>query len=112
MYEIDLDELADYMLDTGEVRGAVLCTDSEYLQRHMGEATLRSVEEEAKNIGYPIEYDKINRMDWYPIGNRMVSLAAIKKTLDWGDQEMEAMGFLAPRYSIITKLMLNSITNV
>ncbi len=88
------------------MRGVTLCTDAEYVRRHEGEEALRLVEEETKRMGYPIDYGTVKMMDWYPIGLRLVSLLAISKTLNWSDEQLREMGRAAPKYSIITKLML------
>ena len=106
MYAISEEEINEIVNREGQVRGGTLCTDAEYVRRHEGEEALRLVEEETKRMGYPIDYDTVKLMDWYPLGLRIVSLFAISKTLNWGDEQLREMGKTAPKYSIITKLML------
>jgi len=106
MYGVSKEEISEIVSNDGKVRGVVLYTDAEYIRRHEGEETLRRVEQETEEMGYPIDYGKVKLMDWYPIGLRAISLQAIKKVLNWDDEQLKGMGRSAPTYSIITKLML------
>lgn len=106
MYAISKEQIGELVNNDGKVRGAVLHTDAEYIRRHQGEETLQRVEEETKQMGYPVAYGRVKLMDWYPVGLRAISLLAIKKILNWDDEQLKEMGRSAPAYSIITKLML------
>ncbi|HEX74468.1 MAG TPA: hypothetical protein G4N93_04890 [Dehalococcoidia bacterium] len=106
MYAISKEEINEIVSNDGEARGILLYTDAEYIRRHEGEKTLRRVEEATEEMGYPIDYGKVKLMDWYPIGLRLISLLAITKVLNWDDEQLKEMGRSAPKYSIITKLML------
>ena len=112
MYAITKEELDGLMNMDGRVRGVVLHTDAEYVRRHEGEETLCRVEEETKKMGYPIDYSKIKMMAWYPVALRGVSLFAIARTLNFSDEQLREMGRAAPKYSIITKLMLRYLVSL
>jgi len=103
---MDEDELVEIAQKKGEVRGIVFCTDAEYVRRHEGEEALRGIEEETRKMGYPVNYSEMKAMDWYPIGLRAISLLATRKVLNWDDEQVKEMGRNAPKYSLITKLML------
>ena len=90
----------------GEVRGVVLCTDAGYVRRHADEDALRLVEDVTAELGCRIKYRHIKTMEWYPAYLRGISLLAVMKALGWSGEQLRAMGKAAPRYSIITKLML------
>jgi hypothetical protein len=62
-------------------------------------------------MGYPIDYSTVKAMAWYPIGLRAISLLAIKRALNWDDAQIKEMGKNAPKYSLITKLMLRYFAN-
>ena len=100
------EELVEIAQKKGEVRGVVFHTDAEYVRRHEGEEALRSIEEETKKMDYPVNYSEMKAMAWYPIGLRVVSLLVARKALDWDDEQVKEMGRNAPKYSLITKLML------
>ena len=86
MYTKSREEISEIVSTKGELRGVVLCTDAEYVRQHEGEEALRRVEEETREMGYPLDYSKVKAMGWYPIGLRGVSLFAIGKTLNWDDE--------------------------
>ena len=114
---IDIDTLDKLKLDElagsdGQVRGVVLLTDAEYVRRNYGNEALLRVEEETDNMGYPIEYSKIQPMHWYPVGFRIISLFAIQKALHLNSDGLIEMGRKAPKYSLITKLMLRYFVNL
>lgn len=100
------EELYETAQFEGKVRGVVLSADAEYIRRHEGEEALPAVEEETKRMGYPINYSEIKAMSWYPAGLRIVSLLAVRKALNWDDGQIREMARCAPKYSLITKLML------
>ena len=106
MSVISKEEISEIISSYGQVRGVVLCTDAEYIRRHEGEEALRRVEKETEEMDYPIDYSKVKPMDWYPVGLRGISLLAVKEALNWDAQQLKEMGWSAPKYSIITKLML------
>lgn len=98
--------ISKIMSTKGEVRGAVFQTDARYIREHEGESGLNAVEEETRKMGYPIDHDEIKSMMWYPIGLRALSLLAAMKALDWDSSQIMDMGRGAPKYSLITKLIL------
>jgi hypothetical protein len=100
------EELIEIAQKKGEVRGVVFCTDAEYVRRHEGEEALQRIEQEVEKMGYPIHYNEMKATGWYPIGLRAISLLATRKALNWDDEQIREMGRNAPKYSIITKLML------
>ncbi|MFQ6049758.1 MAG: hypothetical protein ACE5J0_01830 [Candidatus Paceibacterales bacterium] len=90
----------------GEVRGAVLKLDGEYVLREKGKEGLKKLESELDKMGSPIEYEKIKVMDFYPIGLRIISLLAIKEIFGLSDERIKEMGAEAPKSSLIIKLFM------
>jgi len=90
----------------GEVRGSALQTDAMFIQRKYGEEALNRVNKELQELGYPIEYEKINAMKWYPLGLRLLSLRVIKDIFTLSDEDIKLMGDTAPKYSFIVKLLM------
>jgi len=106
MEKISKEEIKKLMEIEGEVRGVVFQTDAEYVRLKKGEEGLKILKEKTKELGYPIEYEQIKTMDWYPVGLRVVSLLAAKEAFNWGNEEIWDMGNSAPKYSFIVKLLL------
>ena len=111
MNELNGKEVIEIIQKKGKVRGATFYTDAQYVQYHEGEEKLLDIEEETKGMGCPTDYSELRAMGWYPIGLRAVSLLAIKKALNWDDEQIKEMGRNAPKYSIITKLMVRYFTS-
>jgi hypothetical protein len=66
----------------------VLKTQKEWILKRAGEEGLRAVEEEARKLGYPIEYRKIKTIDWYPAGMVTISILVMKKALNLTDEDI------------------------
>ncbi len=110
--QITKEEIKKIMEIPGKVRGTVFQTDAEYVKAKKGEEGLTSVKEELKKIDCSIDYENIKATGWYSLGLRAISLLAIKKTFDWGNEEMEDMGHAAPKYSFIVKMLLKYFLTV
>jgi hypothetical protein len=88
------------------VRGAAFHTDARYIRYVMKDTGLDAVRTETNRMGYLIDYDKMITTKWYPLNLRLISLLSAKKTFGWDDEKIMNMGRIAPRYSLITKMML------
>ena len=105
-------EIDEIMQTKGMDRGVTFQTDAEFIKEHGGEKALHAVEEETKNMGYPIEYDKLKLYEWYPAGLRIISMLAVKKILKLDDKEIKQMGRDAVKRSIITRMMMKYFISV
>ena len=94
MDEIINKETAKKLMEIkGEIRGMDLKSDANFVIKERGKEILNKVEEELKEVGYPVEYEKLETMGFYPGGLRALSLLAVKKPLilmmkklgKWGD---------------------------
>ena len=106
MKEITKEEIKRLMEIKIETRGVVLKTDSEYILEKKGKAGLKKLEAELERLGYPIKYDQIGTMGFYPAGLRVLSLLAIKKVFNFDDEEIKKMGLVATKKSLIIKLFI------
>ena len=96
----------------GETRGVVFKTDAGFVLREKGKKGLQEVEEELKNIGYPIEYEKMEPMVFYPVGLRALSLIVVQKVLNLSKEDIKRMGGLAPKASFIIRLFVRYFLSV
>jgi hypothetical protein len=90
----------------GEVRGSTLKTDAAFIQSQEGKEGLHRVEAAFQQLGYPMQYKKINEMGWYPICMRVLSLRIIKDTFNLKDADLRSMGDMAPKFSFTVKVFL------
>lgn len=100
-------ELAKKLMSIeGETRGSSFICDAEYVLKKKGKEGLKKVEEKLKEIGYPIEYKKINNMEFYPVGLRVLSLLAIKEVFNWTNDDIKELCAFAPKISFIVRLFI------
>ncbi len=96
----------------GEARGVILKTDAKFVEGKTGEKGLERLEQWLKEMGYPIEYEKIETMDFYPIGLRVISLLAVREALGLSDDGVRKMGRHAPKISLVLKLFMKFFLSV
>lgn len=104
--QISKQEIERIMKTPGKVRGVVFVSDREYILEKAGKEGLEKVQAEAKKMGYPIDYEKANPLEWYPVGLWAISLLAVRQALNWGDKEIFDMGNNSPKSSIVVKMFL------
>lgn len=105
--EIITKEIAkDLMKIRGEVRGATLKADGEYVLQAKGEEGLRRLEKEMVRLGYPLEYKRVKAVTFYPIGLRAISLAAIKKVFNLNDKDFCNIGIFESKLSLIMRMFM------
>lgn len=100
------EEIEIIMKLSGRARGAAFQTDAAYIREKKGEQGLRLLEQKTKEMGYPITYDKISAISWYPIGLRLLSLLAMQEVFGWGAKEIWELGDFAPKRSFIFKIIV------
>lgn len=101
------EEIAKKLMETkGEARGVTFKTDMEFILKEKGEEGLKKVEQELEKIGFPIQYKTIKVMNFYPVGLRIISLLAIKKTFNFDEEKIKSIGFFATKVSLIIKLFV------
>lgn len=103
---ITKEEANRIMKTTGEVKGAVLKIDEQYVKNKWGEAGVKKVKELLRQLGYPIGYEKLKLLEGVPVGLRILSLLAVKEAFNLSDEEIKTMGNTAPKLSFIVKLLM------
>lgn len=89
-----------------KIRGVDLKADADFVLKKEGKEGLKKVEEKLKEIGFPILYEKINMMDFYPGGLKALSLLAIQEVFNYSEKEIEEMGGAAPKISFIIRIFI------
>jgi hypothetical protein len=90
----------------GNVRGAVLQTDAEYIKRYCGQEQFTNLKDTLQRLGYAVDYENISAMEWYPLGRRVLSFRVMQDLFNWQEEEFRKMGNAAPKYSFIVKLLM------
>jgi hypothetical protein len=90
----------------GNIRGSAFLSDAENAKRRLGTKGVQKFMKAMEGVGYPIAYEKMRAMQWYPLGLRLLSFAVLRDTFAWTDNDFREMGDNAPKYSFIVKLMM------
>ena len=93
----------------GEVRGVSFKGELEYILRTKGKEALTEIEEELAQVGYPIKYDEIRPMNFYPMGWEVIILLAIKKLFNLSDEEFRKMGEFESKLSLIVRVFMKHL---
>lgn len=100
-------KLADKLMNVeGEARGMHFWSDAYYVREQEGEEGVRKVEAKLSEVGHPIDFGSMKRMEFYPLGYRSLSLVAIQDALDWGDEEIRNLCGYAAGSSLIVRLYM------
>lgn len=99
-------EIKESMEAPGKIKGASFRGDLEYILGKKGKEGLKAVEKETERLGHLIEYEKIKETDWYPVGLRVVSFAAIMNVFNWGKKELAEIAETAPKVSFVVRLFM------
>ncbi len=110
--KITPEEIRSLLKIPGKVRGQVFSTDLEYLRKKKGKEGVELLKKKMKELGNPIDYERIKIFEWYPVGLRAVSLLVIKELFQLGDKEISEMGNLAPKFSFIIKLIMKHFLSI
>lgn len=90
----------------GSVRGMALKVDLDFVREKKGENGLRKVEARMKELGHPLEYDKILPMQFYPMGLSVISLLVIEEVFNFSEKELKEWGESVVKFSILMKILM------
>lgn len=100
-------EFAKKLMETeGEARGINLKTDWEVVLDKYGKGGLKKLEAKIAGLGFPIKYEEIKTMDFYPVGLDALSVLSIKETFNLNDQELKELGAAAVKFSLFLKVLI------
>ena len=104
------EELENLIKIKGKVRGVVFQTDVKYVLSRWGKEGLKRLEKKMEEWKIDLPFKGAEAMEWYPIGKRVVSLLLIKETFGLENKDIREMGSLAPKFSIVVKLLFKLFT--
>jgi hypothetical protein len=109
---LDKEGLKEIHEINGRVKGVGFQTDALFITKNWGQEALEKIKTELKNLGYPVDYEKVKAMEWYPLGLRYISLLVVKELLNLDDEQIKTMGNTAPKFSFIVKMMIKFFVSV
>lgn len=100
------------MSKEGETRGLGLKTEAEFLVKKRGEKALERLEKVMAELGYPLSYDDIQKMSFYPVGRMALVLTLLKEEFGFDDEMFREMGRFEAKMSLIIKLFMRYFTSI
>ncbi|XOB42441.1 MAG: hypothetical protein ACKKMP_00040 [Candidatus Nealsonbacteria bacterium] len=106
-------KIADELMKMkGETRGISIKGDIDYVIDKKGKEALKKIEDEMRNLGYPIDYEKMRNMEFYPVGLEVVLFLVIKKLFNFTDREFEELGEFNSKLSLILRLFMKYFVSI
>ncbi len=96
----------------GQGRGMNLKNDADFVLKKKSRKGLEELEKELEQLGCPIKYDEIRAFDFYPIAWRAISLLAIKKVFNWGDEDIRELCAFSTYVSLIMKIFTEFLASI
>jgi hypothetical protein len=90
----------------GEARGVTLRYDWDYILQQKGEEGLRKLESKMAELGFPLKYEEIEQVGFYPIGMDALSILAIKELFNFDEKKLEELGAWGVKFSFLEKLLV------
>jgi hypothetical protein len=102
-----LKEIADeIMLKKGNLRGDAIKSHEKFIRYKEGESGLARVSEKMKEIGYPVNFNKIKVYDWYPASLALLVIITAKEIFNWDDSVIEESGSFTIKNSLVVRVSL------
>lgn len=99
-------EVKKIMEIPGKARGAAFRDMAKYIRGKRGDEELKRLEKEMENLGYPFDFSKAKKMEWYPIGLGALSYTILERVLNWDDKKFIDLGDNVPKLSFTAKLFM------
>jgi len=104
-YKVTKEEAQQLTKIPGNVKGAVILADLEYVRRKKGIAAQEAIQRRLQELGYNISLKNIKPMDWYPEALSVLIILLAKEVLGLDENGIFEMGKAAPKLSIFIKLL-------
>ena len=110
---ISKEELQEFMKLKGEARGIALKTEADFIIKEKGREGLKKLEEAITQAGYPLSYNKLRPLNFYPLGLEIAILVTAQRLFNWDDQMFYELGKFEPKGpSLIIRLFVKHFSSV
>jgi hypothetical protein len=106
MAKISHEDLEKIQKIEGEVIGASLQEDAQFIRQKEGEEGLKKLETEMAKLGYPLKLEEIKSFQWYPLSLNLLCLVVARNIFDWPDDTFRENGRFSAKVSLIAKVMM------
>ncbi len=95
----------------GELRGASLKGDGEFVERRLGKEAVVELENEMKSVGFPIDYSELKTLGFYPLKLDTVNLVLMKRMF-FSEEEMIELGAFLSKSSLVLRFFMKYFVSV
>ncbi|MBD3208777.1 MAG: hypothetical protein GF370_05030 [Candidatus Nealsonbacteria bacterium] len=104
--EMTQQEIKDLVENSGQTIGGIFQTTFAYIESNKGKEGLERFQNEMENLGYPVDFDQIETLKWYPTGLRALTFIALRRAFGWNDEDMVRFGEDSVSYSPLLKFFM------
>ncbi len=90
----------------GDTRGISMKGDFAYILHKKGKEGLKKVEEEMAKLGYPVTYNNLKEIGFYPMKVEAMTFLVMKKLFGFDREEFVKMGEFNSKVSLIVRLFM------
>ncbi len=93
----------------GKVRGEIFLNHAKYIKEKEGIGGLKKLEEKLSDLGHPINFRKINPLDWLSEGLSCLVIVTAKEIFYWEEKDFFEMGESGPRFSLGLRMLVQNV---
>jgi len=111
--QISLKEISQQLRKKeGNARGDIILGNFSYIRQKEGEVGIAAVKRKIKELGYPINVDKIKPLEWYPESFSVMVILAAKEVFQWKDEDVFEMGKQTTKHSLVMKMLIKYFSSL
>ena len=105
MKKILTPEIAKRIINTkGKVRGWDLKWIVEFIVKEKGKKGLEKVKKRMEELGCPLPEEYLKRVEFSPLGLRILIILSAKEVFDWGEKKLQEWGESIPKRLMVMKI--------
>lgn len=105
----EFDKLLDH---PGKVRGVAFTTAAKFILEREGKKGAKKMEEAINQLGYPLKYDEIETMKFYPVGLQVANIMVMKRLFGYDNQDVREMGGFNAKSSLLVRLFMRYFVSI
>lgn len=90
----------------GEVRGAALKTDQDYILMREGKEGLKAFQKRVSDLGIDLKYESIEPTSFYKIGIDLAQLLLMEELFGFKNEDFKDLGSYEPKLSFLLKFFV------
>jgi hypothetical protein len=103
---ISKEEIEELKKVEGNVRGDVIKSNAVFIEKKEGKEGIKALEKKMAELGYPLNFDKINSEKWYPVPLSALVIVMTKDLFNWSEKDIFEMGNYVPKFSFLARHVL------